>query len=417
MHILIVVTHLLGTGHLRRAINLSHAFVTEGHKVTLASGGMQVDSLNTEGISFIQLPPLRSDGTNFTRLLGADDAIVDESYLQSRGDKLIELLQKFQFDAIITELFPFGRRVLREEFTRLLKAAHARPVAPVMLSSVRDILAAPSSDKKVEQTEALIDSYYDGVFVHSDRATTPLDVSWPVSDLLQAKLYYTGYVAARSAGDIKEAPQHTGEVIVSAGGGSVGRQLYETAIEAARLSPNKRWRLLIGGSDAREEVARLKILAYGSSAPNSSAQGLSAMGSSAMESSGTDLSVIIEPNRPDFMQLLSGAACSVSMCGYNTAIDLLLTGTPGVLIPFDAGGEQEQTLRARSLSNSASYNLLLSEHLTPESLCSAVDKSIATGRFSTDSSMYNGALETVRLTTTLVSNKRENRVAGQLTRE
>ena len=382
MHILVVVTHLLGTGHLRRAINLSHAFVKAGHKVTLVSGGMPVVSFNTEGISFVQLPPLRSDGTNFTRLLNADDVVVDDSYLGQREARLIELLKETQFDAIITELFPFGRRVLRKEFTSLLQAAQSLPNTPVILSSIRDILAAPSSDKKVKQTEELIDNYYDGVLVHSDHATTPLEVSWPVSDLLQSTLLYTGYVA-QSVADMTVTQQNSGEVVVSAGGGSVGRQLYETAVQAAVLSPHKQWRILIGGSDAQGEVERLTKLAKGNS-------------------------TIIEPNRPDFRQLLSAAACSVSMCGYNTAIDLLLTGTPGVLIPFDAGGEQEQTLRARSLSDSASYNLLLAEHLTPESLCSAVDVSIAAGRFSTDSSLYNGALETVRLTTTLVNNKRAN---------
>ena len=57
--------------------------------------------------------------------------------------------------------------------------------------------------------------------------------------------------------------------------------------------------------------------------------------------------------------LFQRSRCAVPMCGYNTAIDLLLTGTPGVLVPFDAGGEQEQTLRARSLSERSAYTLLL----------------------------------------------------------
>lgn len=379
MKILVVVTHLLGTGHLRRSLNLSQAFVQSGHSVTLVSGGLPVTTFDTAGLSFVQLPPLCSDGTNFTRLLDSQGAVVDEGYLDTRESELVKLIQTLQPQIIITELFPFGRRVLRGEFTGLLKAAKALPNPPVILSSVRDILAAPSSDKKVQKTEALIADYYDGVLVHSNESTTPLNVSWPVSEHIEAKLYYTGYVA-QSVSEFA-ADKITTEVIVSAGGGSVGRRVYETAIEAARLSPEKKWRILVGGSDARDEVERMKNLAAGTS-------------------------TVIEPNRTDFRELLSRALCSVSMCGYNTAIDLLLTGTPGVLIPFDAGGEQEQTLRATSLSDRSAYNLLLDKDLTPESLNHAVTQASRAGRFTTDKKQFNGALETVRIATKLTEDKR-----------
>ena len=378
MKVLIVVTHLLGSGHLRRAINLSHEFVASGHSVTLVSGGVPVKTFDTQGLSFVQLSPLCSDGTNFTRLLNADGSVADEPTIQARENKLIELIQNLQPDILITELFPFGRRVLQREFLGLLEAAQTLPTVPVVLSSVRDILASPSSEKKARKTEELIANYYDGVVVHSNSATTPLNASWPVTDLIQKKLFYTGYVA-QSVSDYK-AEQNAEEVIVSAGGGSVGRHIYETAIEASRLLPDRRWRLLIGGSDNQIEVTRLKTLATGSA-------------------------TVIEPNRPDFRELLSGALCSVSMCGYNTAIDLLLTGTPGVLVPFDAGGEQEQTLRARSLSKRSAYTLLLADDMTPESLCSAVEQASVAGRFTIDKNQFNGALETVRFATKLAKMK------------
>jgi len=381
MNILVVVTHLLGSGHLRRAINLAQEFIASGHSVTLASGGLPVITFNTAGIAMVQLPPLSSDGTNFTRLLNADGDVADEQYMQTRKNKLIELVQSLRPEIVITELYPFGRRMLRGEFISLLEAAQALPVVPVVLSSVRDILAAPSSDKKAQQTEALVEKYYDGVLVHSDPDTTPLGVSWPVTDLIQDKLFYTGYVA-QSVGEYK-AKRNTAEVIVSAGGGSVGRRVYETAVKAACISPDTQWRILVGGSDAQQEVARLKSL-------------VPKLGPTP----------VIEPNRSDFRELLSSAICSVSMCGYNTAIDLLLTGTPGVLIPFDAGGEKEQTLRAASLAERSSYSLLLDKDLTPESLSHAVAQASQSGRFSTDIKQFNGALETVRIATRLAEQKR-----------
>ena len=317
MKILIVVTHLLGSGHLRRSINLAQEFVACGHEVTLVSGGLPVKTFDSIGFTLVQLPPVSSDGTDFSRLLDQNSDIIDEHYLQARENKLCSLVTDLKPDVLITELFPFGRRMLRDEFLGLLQAAHTLPTVPVILSSVRDILATPSSDKKIRQTERIVAEYYDHVVVHSNAATTPLSVSWPVSDQLQSKLYYTGYVG-QSGGDYKSTSNNT-EVVVSAGGGSVGRRVYETAVNAARLTPDLQWRILVGGQDAQTEVSRLQTLAKGTA-------------------------TIIEANRPDFRELLCQSACSVSMSGYNTVIDLLLTGTPGVLIPFDAGGEKEQTL-------------------------------------------------------------------------
>jgi len=45
--------------------------------------------------------------------------------------------------------------------------------------------------------------------------------------------------------------------------------------------------------------------------------------------------------------MLYHAAASVSLCGYNTALDILQAGTPAVFVPFDDGSEVEQGLRAR----------------------------------------------------------------------
>jgi len=148
------------------------------------SGGLPVKTFDTQGFSLVQLPPLSSDGTNFTRLLNADGSVADEPTLQARENKLKELIQNLQPEILITELFPFGRRMLRREFLALLDAAQALPIVPVILSSVRDILASPSSDKKALKTEQLIANYYDGVLVHSDSTTTPLNISWPVTDLI-----------------------------------------------------------------------------------------------------------------------------------------------------------------------------------------------------------------------------------------
>lgn len=376
MRVMIVVTHLLGTGHLSRALTLGRAFAGAGHRVLLASGGMPAPQLDASGLEMLQLPALRSDGTDFTRLLDGDGHEVGAPYLQARRDLLCGALRAFAPDILITELFPFGRRVLSGEFRALLEAAAALPRRPITLSSVRDILAPPSKPAKADHTDDLIARHYDAVLVHSDPHTTPLSASWPVSDRLAAKLRYTGYVAPPPATP-HPGRAGTGEVLVSAGGGGVGDALFRTAILAATLRPDLRWRLLVGGSDG-DRLARLNRM-------------VSDCGQI------TGLATVVEPPRPDFRQMLHHAAASVSMCGYNTALDLLQAGTPAVLVPFDAGKEVEQGLRAQSLAALPGFAVLRSADLTPQALCDAVTRVLADTRRGDAGLEFDGAARSVAL--------------------
>ena len=81
---LFVVTHLLGVGHLTRTAALARAFARAGHEAILVSGGMPAPLVPMQGVELVQLPPLRSDGVNFSRLLDVDGQLVDEPMLAAR---------------------------------------------------------------------------------------------------------------------------------------------------------------------------------------------------------------------------------------------------------------------------------------------------------------------------------------------
>ncbi|MFD0911775.1 glycosyltransferase family protein [Ruegeria arenilitoris] len=375
MRTMIVVTHLLGTGHLSRALTLGRAFADAGHDVTVASGGMPAPQLNTDGVSLLALPPLRSDGTDFTRLLTADGNIADATYLNSRAIALTEAVRRVNPDVLITELYPFGRRSLADEFLALLSTARSLPYRPVVLSSIRDILAPPSKPAKAARTEEIIERFYDGVLVHSDPEITPLDASWPVTDNLAGRLFYTGFVAP-PAPKPHEKGEGANEILVSAGGGSVGQPIFRAAIEAAQKMPNRRWRLLVGGQDAEDRITELRRMTHGEN-------------------------VILEPVRPDFRQMLPLAAASVSMCGYNTAMDLLQCAIPAVLIPFDDGKEVEQTLRANSLARLPAVDVLPSAKLTRETLAQALDRVLHQGPRKPLDGGFDGARKSVEIATSL----------------
>ena len=375
MRVMIVVTHLLGTGHLTRALTLANAFRDAGHEALVVSGGVPPEHLGAGIQALLQLPPVRSDGVDFTRLLAADGGLASDAYLVDRQSILLDALDRYAPDALITELFPFGRRILRTEFIALLEAARARLAPPKILASIRDILAPPSKPAKAAFADEAVTEYYDGVLVHSDPDLTPLDLSWPVSDQLRPALQYTGFVAPLPAGPSSDRAGE-GEVLVTAGGGDVGGALFDVAIRAAALRVDLRWRLLVGGQNAKERSA-----AFNEGAPSN---------------------LLAEPARRDFRQMLHLARVSVSMCGYNTALDVMQASCPAVFVPYDAGNEVEQGIRAEALSRQTGVEAIPTTILTPDVLLSAIASVEGSKRPPLAQAQTSGAQRTVEMVSKMV---------------
>jgi len=376
MNVAIIVTHLLGTGHLRRAMTLAKAFAAAGHAATVISGGTLVAALDTTDVTLIHLPPLRSDGTNFRDLLDGHGQVASKQYLADRQAALIQALDRAKPDALITELFPFGRRSLEAEFLAALAHVAAWSTPPKIFASIRDILAPPSKPSKAEATQDRLQHYYDGVLVHASEQVTPLHASWPVTPQIEALLHYTGYVAPPAAGPHPQATG-TGEVLVSAGGGSVGETLFRAAAKASELDPSRTWRLLIGGGNTELQQS--------------------------FSENHSHSTTVIEHTRPDFRQMLYHAACSVSLCGYNTALDLMQARCKGLFIPFDEGGETEQTLRAQSLAEQPSFDMIRATDVTPETLLDAVNALTNTPVKAAPETAFDGAAKTVEIIETALT--------------
>ena len=357
---MIVVTHLLGSGHLSRALALADAFARAGWAVEVVSGGRPAPHLDTGGpgigagagsVTLHQLPSLASDGTDFRTLLTADGRIATAADHEDRRRMLTGLAAALRPDVLITELFPFGRRVLAGEFDGLLERVRGLARPPLVLASVRDILAPPSKPSRVAETARRLDRFYDGVLVHSDPAVIPLEDSWPLTPAMRGALRYTGFVVPPLPAAV-EGEEGRGEILVTAGGGPVGRILFEAAARCAGRHQDpgvlpQRWRLLVAPGEAAALAESLRGLA-------------------------PPERLRVEPVRPDFRSLLGRAAAAVGRCGYNTALDCLTFGVPSVFCPFEDGRETEQAMRAGILARRPGMAMVREAELTPERLAEAL---------------------------------------------
>jgi predicted glycosyltransferase len=372
MRVLIVVTHLLGAGHLTRAAALARAFAQGRHETTLVSGGGPTQPADLGTIRFVQLPPVRIIGTDFKTLLDANGSPIDDTYLDERRDLLLQTLHEARPDIVISELFPFGRRVLAKEFEALLAEARSLSPRPRVLCSIRDILASPSKPERIAETHARILEDYDAILVHGDPQLAPLEATWPVDESIRHLIRYTGYV------DENPKPIAEGSregILVSGGSSAASLPLYRAALAAARAIPEKSWRVLVGRGVGEEDFQALLR-----EAPSH---------------------VTVERARPDFRALLARAEVSISQAGYNTVVDLLRTGVQSVLVPFEAGHETEQRLRAERLKALGFAAIVSEDDLSPSSLADAVREAISRSQSKPASFALDGARQSVEIAKSL----------------
>lgn len=351
----IYVQHLLGIGHLRRISFLALAMVDQGFEVHLISGGMPVPDLSTGNVQLHQLPPVRATNGLFNELVDDKNQPIDQSWKDRRCETLLKLFDSIKPDVLITETFPFGRRMMRFELLPLLQLASRRSKRPLVLSSIRDILQPKQKPQRNQEIVALINQFYDKVMVHGDDSIATLEATFALANQISVKVNYTGYIvdpndpAANAQTDIESLTKRS-EILVSGGGGAASLSLLQTAIEARPLSilKNQPWRLLVGHNIDQATFESLQQQ--------------------------QDLSLIIERNRRDFYHLLKYCKVSVSQAGYNTVMDILNTNAPAVLVPYSAAGELEQTIRAKLLQKQNRATCIEEPMLNAKTLALAIDQ-------------------------------------------
>ncbi len=353
--VMLYVQHLLGIGHLKRCATLADAMSRNGIEVTLVSGGFDVPGIVINAARVVQLPPAGAADQSFSAIVDARGDPIDERWKQERRELLLDAWRAAAPHALVIELFPFGRRQMRFELIPLLDAACGAARRPVIACSVRDVLGAGQKNPaRQDQMLELFERYFDHLLVHGDPSLIPFERTFQHAGRIGAKLHYTGYVVGRAPAAGSLEPVGDNEVIVSVGGGAVGRQLLETAMRARALTvfANRTWRLLAGVNIAAADLAALVAAARATG----------------------DGGIVVERNRADFAQLLANCLLSVSQGGYNTIVETLHAGTPCVVVPFAGGAETEQSLRTRLLADRGWIEVLEESASSPMALADAINR-------------------------------------------
>ncbi len=365
------VQHLLGVGHLFRAVRVAHGLRETGLEVDLVIGGVPVANLDLHGLKVIQLLPLKAGPEGFSDLVTMTGESASVEIKARRISELLSAFTRAHPDVVLIEAFPFGRRQMRFELMPLLEAAHRREPRPRIFSSIRDILQESRHPQRARETIEILRRSFDGIIVHGDPRLVRLDETFPIPDLRKI-VFYSGMVGpSLPRSESNSSP--SAAVVVSAGGGAVGRRLLETAIAAKALTSlaSARWLVLTGPNSADSDFDQLRILGEGNG-------------------------IAVRRFVPDLAATLAGAELSISQAGYNTVADILSARCRAVFVPFSEGGETEQARRA-SLLQAHGFGVKLDEAaLSPSSLAAAAERALAlpppTFRIDLDGAARTGTL-------------------------
>jgi len=336
-------------GHFIRSLEFARAL--SGHDVTLIAGGQEVEVDLPEHVRLLRLPVLYMD-EKFTRLIPGSPGRSVEQIQHERKKTIYSLMEDLQPDLFIVELYPFGRSIFGFELEPLLGDIRAGKFGRVKaVCSLRDILVEkkdpPAYEKRVLQK---LNRYFDALLIHSDAALQRLDETFSRAGDIKIPLVYTGFITQQSdpaAGrklrrELKIAPG--GKLIVaSAGGGRSGFNLLTSVLDACELLRDSLpIRLEAFTGPFMENEAHEKLAAR--CAPG----------------------IRIQRYTRHFLDYLHAADLSVSLAGYNTCMNLLVTQVPALVYPYSR--QREQPMRVNKIKNLLPLKILNAENVQPDRL-------------------------------------------------
>jgi predicted glycosyltransferase len=361
MKIIFYCQYVWGMGHLFRSIEVVRALA--GHEVILVVGGREVDIKLPGHVTLVRLPGLYMD-EHFTTLIPEDANKTIEDIQRQRKEILFSLCETHKPDLFIIELYPFGRTIFGFELQPLLDSIQQGRFGKIkVVCSLRDILVE-KRDPKAYEDRVLnhLNAHFDLLLIHSEAEIMPLEETFSRVDDIQIPIFYTGFVTANAkpaAGQKLRRELAIGAqeklIVASAGGGRSGYKLLSNVIEAVhQLSNSQQIRLEMFTGPFRDDGEFKKLSAHATQR------------------------IRVRHFTRRFLDYLSAADVSVSLAGYNTCMNLLVSRVPALVYPYLR--QREQPIRVAKIKNFLPMKILQDKDLSPTPLADHIQQMLGASR-------------------------------------
>lgn len=393
MRVLFHYTHKQTLGHTTRSIALATALCHHKAEVLILQGGIPQPfirfPLNCKVLDIPQPFDTRTSFQSHTAPVSAT----------KRAQFILKTAADFSPDVFITEFFPFGRLAYLPELLPTLR--YLRKKGTRIIASIGYPLLIDLDRLENKQFAALYQSllaFFDTFLIHTpyELENTYIQETIQSSNLshayatiindLKKRIVYTGYVFPEKmiTGGMQLPATKTSEsktIVISRGGGAVYPKIITRAIEAQRfLDHNINTIIACGPATTSQEMIWFK------SCLKPEDQG----------------HVLLADHLANLDEHLQNCQASVSLCGYNTSVQLMRYGTPSVIVPYKNQHNKlptnDQIARARLLQERFSNIILDYDTMTPRSLADAIKEQMTRPRPApAPADWFNGADVAARL--------------------
>ena len=351
---------LVGIGHLTCSLRIIRELL--GHaEVDLIQGGLGTGaSLVHPKFRNLRLPTLLHDHDT-GGFIDPDEERDTEEVWNARRDATTEFL-RWPYHAIVVEFYPFGRRRFKDEIQGLFRTVRENCGAVPIFTSVREVLIPRAIEKERRMVES-VKKHIHTVFIRGDPDIVRFDETFSLAHEIEDRLCYTGYISPPPP---TSRPARKKQILVSQGGGNVGREMLDGAIGAAALMPDYSFLLASGSRTSEAEMDALRKTVRGNN-------------------------VEITPFLSDFQNRLMESAVSISMGGDNTLLDVISARTPALAYPYQ--GNSEQGFRIKKFAEAGLLQALDGADLVADRLKEKIELALNTP-YPTREFAVNGAFVT-----------------------
>lgn len=375
MRILFHYTHKQTLGHTTRSLSFVNALSKRGAEVLVLQGGLPQSYVHfPQNCKIVNIPlpfDSRSSFQSRTKPVSA----------HQRAHFILKTATEFNPDAFITEFFPFGRQDYMPELLptlRYMRKKKIRIIASIGYPLVADLDCY--EDQKFAALKQALFAFFDTFLIHTPpeletryfkKTIQPLTLSRLYASIIKSlkkRIIYTGYIFPDkiiTGGTQLPPTKISNTIVVSRGGGSVYPKLISSAIEAQRyLDGNISTIIACGPATSSKEMTFFQSCLK----PQDKGR------------------VFLASYLDNLHDYLRTCKVSISLCGYNTSVQLMCYGTPSVIIPYKHKKmsatmlTNDQIARAKLLQEKFSSTVLDYHTITAQSLAEAIKKQITRPR-------------------------------------
>ncbi|WP_445371293.1 glycosyltransferase family protein [Methylomonas sp. HW2-6] len=341
--ILFYCQSLVGLGHLTSSLLVIRELSTYAD-VDLIHGGQGLQQMpQLPGFRHLRLPTILIDSA--TDELYAPDSDKPIEVVWAERAAAIEQFVNWPYDAVMVEFFPFGRRRLKREILGLFASVRQRCGVIPIFCFVREILVPAPLDAEKHMVK-LVQDHIHTIFVRGDQDIVRFEETFSLTAEIADRLVYVGYVSPPPPASW---PARQNKIVVSQGGGEIGKTLLRAAIQTAPMLPHYHFLVVTSSRASASEIAELEALV-----------------------SGPNVQVVSFLN--NFQETLQTAVLSISLGGDNTLMDVISTRTPALAFPY--AGNSEQGLRIEKLASKGFVLPLTENDLAPERLSQKIREAL-----------------------------------------